>query len=104
MTDLIDRAIETSEAAPDQGSTQPNLEGYAQASLKLVTTGRAIYLLVPIDLTEGETLDLMGWEGAMLQKFLAGERMKRGGLVLATTIPTSAEALLPDARRRDRGG
>lgn len=78
--DQIERAIAVASESP--------VERHFMVELTFQSTGRHARVFVPVDMTEQENLDLVGWLGSSLQAWLAAKRAEVAkGLVVATQMP-----------------
>lgn len=75
MKDPIKDAIKASEP----------VEKHAQLNVTISSTGRHVGISFPVDMTDGELLEFVGWCGTNLRLSLAQERAKTpmGRLVVA---------------------
>lgn len=80
MTDPIDKAIAAEAAKPPE---------MAQHQAIIASTGRPVVLLLPMDATDGEILEVVGWIGNIVLGWYRQERAKTavGRIVVAKALP-----------------
>lgn len=79
--DQIDQAVKAASEAP--------AEAHRQVTVTIATTGRHVVVSFPVDMTDGEALEFVGWIGSGLRQALAEERAQHAGprLVVARSLP-----------------
>lgn len=76
MADQVDAAVAAASVPPPPAQIRVTLH-----------TGRAVVLVVPVDLSPMEALDLVGYIARQLPARLAEARSPRGRLVVASSVP-----------------
>ncbi len=81
MADQLDAAITAAEAPP---------EVRTRVNVTIGTTGRIVSIDVPVDLTDGEIAEFMGWVGTALLNAARNERAKgpASRIIVAGRLPT----------------
>ncbi len=69
--DPIEKAIAAAGEAP--------AEAHRKVTVTIASTGRHIVLSFPLDMTDSEALEFVGWVGSSLRQALSDERAKRAG-------------------------
>lgn len=69
--DQLDQAI--------KAASEPTAEAHRQVTVTISTTGRHVVVSFPVDLTDSEALEFVGWVGSGLRQALAEERAQRTG-------------------------
>jgi hypothetical protein len=60
-------------------AAEPTAEEHRQVTVKIATTGRHVVISFPVDMTDSEALEFIGWLGSDLRQALAQERATRVG-------------------------
>ncbi len=82
MADSLDAAVAAAAAKPAEVRTRVNVT--------IGTTGRIVSIEVPVDLTDGEIAEFMGWLGTTLLNAARNERAKtaNGRIIVAGRLPS----------------
>lgn len=68
-------------------AAEEKVETHNQINLTISSTGRHVLLSHPVDMTDGELLELVGFLGSTLREALARDRASRSPIVLARAVP-----------------